>query len=65
MARYVNINTFSLHGMYRDRLIRAYLGASNPERKASRFTGFSATDDIPMAALDTRLRPLHVREPRP
>ena len=30
MARYININTFSLHGMYRDRLIRAYLGASNP-----------------------------------
>ena len=39
MARYININTFSLHGMYRDRLIRAYLGASNPKRNANRFTG--------------------------
>ena len=52
MARYVNINTFSLHAMYRDRLIRAYLGASNPERKASRFTGFAPNDDIPMSDLN-------------
>ena len=42
MARFVNINTFSLHGMYRDRLIRAYLGASNAARRASPFTGFAA-----------------------
>jgi hypothetical protein len=60
MARYVNINTFSLHGMYRDRLIRAYLGASNPKRNASRFTGFAPSDDIAMHALDPRSRPLHV-----
>jgi hypothetical protein len=60
MARFVNINTFSLHGMYRDRLVRAYLGASNPERRASRFTGFAANDDIPMHELDAGRRPLHV-----
>jgi hypothetical protein len=60
MARYVNINTFSLNGMYRDRLIRAYLGASNPRRKANRFTGFARDDDIPMHKLDLRFRPLHV-----
>ena len=35
MSRYVNINTFSLQGMYRARLVRAYLGASNPHREAS------------------------------
>lgn len=60
MSRYVNINTFSLHGMYRDRLVRAYVGASNTERKASRFTGFARNDDIPMHALDPRRRPFHV-----
>jgi hypothetical protein len=60
MARYVNINTFSLHAMYRDRLIRAYLGASNPDRRASRFTGFASNDDIPMADLDPGRRPFHV-----
>lgn len=60
MARYVNINTFSLHGMYRERLIRAYLGASNPERRASQFTGFAPDDNIPMGSLDPRRRPFHV-----
>ena len=28
-SRIVNVNRFSLHGMYRNRLVRAYLGASN------------------------------------
>lgn len=60
MARYININTFSLHGMYRDRLVRAYLGASNPRRKANKFTGFARDDDIPMHELDLRFKPLHV-----
>ncbi len=60
MARWVNINTFSLHGMYRDRLVRAYLGASNPARRASAFTGFCSGDDLPMAGLDPQLRPFHV-----
>jgi hypothetical protein len=59
MARFVNINTFSLHGMYRDRLVRAYLGGSNTARRASRFTGFAANDDIPMHQLAGN-RPLHV-----
>jgi hypothetical protein len=60
MARFININTFSLHGMYRDRLVRAYLGASNSSRRASRFTGFAANDDIPMHALDPERKPFHV-----
>jgi hypothetical protein len=60
MARYVNINTFSLLAMYRDRIIRAYLGASNPTRRASRFTGFDGNDDLPMHRLDPRLPPFHV-----
>ena len=59
MSRYVNINIFSLNGMYRDRLVRAYLGASNPNRHPNLFTGFDKDDDTPLAALrDTR--PLHV-----
>ncbi len=57
-ARFVNINTFSLHGMYRDRLIRAYLGASNAARQSNPFTGFAADDNLKLAALATR--PLQV-----
>lgn len=60
MARYININTFSLHGMYRDRLVRAYLGATNPRRKAHKFTGFARDDDIPMHKIDPQQKPLHV-----
>lgn len=60
MSRYININTFSLQGMYRARLVRAYLGASNPRREASTFTGFGPGDDFPMADLDCTRRPLHV-----
>jgi len=60
MARFININKFSLQGMYRNRLIRAYLGASNPSRDANHFTGFAQSDNIPIHRLDASLKPLHV-----
>ncbi len=50
-ARLVNTNKFSLHAMYRNRLIRAYLGASNPDRHGNPFTGFDKTDNIQMHEL--------------
>jgi hypothetical protein len=60
MARYININRFSLHAMYRNRLIRAYLGASNPKRNAARFTGFAPEDNLLMRDLRTGFKPFHV-----
>jgi hypothetical protein len=51
MARLINANKFSLHGMYRERLIRAYLGASNSNRKENPFTGFDENDNIKMRDL--------------
>jgi hypothetical protein len=42
----INVNTFSLHGMYRMRLVRAFLGASNFGRDADRFTNFDKTDNF-------------------
>lgn len=47
----VDINKFSLYMMYRLRLVRAYLGASTPERAPHPFTGFDPQDDPPLAAL--------------
>jgi Patatin-like phospholipase len=44
-GRVVNVNRFSLHGMYRNRLVRAYLGASNARRRPDPFTGFSSADN--------------------
>ncbi|HKP10819.1 MAG TPA: hypothetical protein VJZ91_01870, partial [Blastocatellia bacterium] len=48
MARLIDTNKFSLHAMYRNRLIRAYLGASNPRRSPDRFTGFDKKDNLRM-----------------
>ena len=68
MGFFVNVNKFSLHATYRDRLIRAYLGASRmaEERQPNLFTGFDPTDNIPMHELrqgqhtKTFERPFHV-----
>jgi hypothetical protein len=46
LAWRVDINKFSLHMMYRNRLVRAYLGANNRQRQAHPFTGFDPADDI-------------------
>lgn len=45
---FVNVNTFSLHAMYRNRLIRSYLGASNEKRRPNPFTNFDPADDFAM-----------------
>jgi hypothetical protein len=50
----VNVNRFSLHGLYRNRLVRAYLGASNSMREPDPFTGFAVDDNLRMHALAKR-----------
>jgi hypothetical protein len=57
----ININLFSLQGMYRMRLMRAFLGASNTFRRENPFTHFDPKDtpyetDLPSAPG----APLHV-----
>lgn len=61
----LSVNRFSLHGMYRNRLIRAYLGASRERRRPNWFTGFDPEDNVAMYALRnqqdlTKQRPLHI-----
>jgi Patatin-like phospholipase len=62
LGRLVSVNQFSLHGMYKDRLVRTFLGASRPpeKRHPSPFTGFDAADNLPMTRLAPLGRPLHV-----
>ncbi len=56
---WVNVNRFSLHAVYRNRLIRAFLGAAHaghrpePGRRngPDPFTGFAEADNLPLAAL--------------
>jgi hypothetical protein len=43
---FFSVNTFSLHGMYRSRLMRAYLGASNEFRNPDFFTNFDPDDNL-------------------
>jgi predicted acylesterase/phospholipase RssA len=48
----VDVNDFSLHHFYRNRLVRCYLGASNPKRRPEPFTGFDPNDDLALCSLD-------------
>ncbi len=48
---FVNINRFSLHALYRNRLIRCYLGATNEQRDPDPFTGFDFKDNVYMHEL--------------
>ncbi|MEP6601143.1 MAG: hypothetical protein ABJB49_04960, partial [Nitrospirota bacterium] len=56
-AGFININRFSLHALYRNRIVRAYLGASNAGRDPNVFTGFDPHDNHPMCSL--RAKPFH------
>jgi hypothetical protein len=51
MAWRVDINQFSMHMFYSNRLVSCFLGASNEERSPNRFTGYDSKDDIPLKDL--------------
>ncbi len=64
-----NINAFSLHAVYRNRLIRAFVGGARaPHRHPDGFTDFDWDDDLRVASLWDRKtlptgenwRPLHI-----
>jgi hypothetical protein len=47
----LDLNLFSMHLLYRNRLVRCYLGASRPQRSPQPFTGFDPEDDFYLAEL--------------
>jgi hypothetical protein len=51
MGLLINSNKFSLHYMWRNRIVRAYLGASNRSRCPESFTNFDPGDNIKMHEL--------------
>jgi Patatin-like phospholipase len=65
---FVNVNRFSLHTLYRNRLIRAFLGGARvPDRQPDGFTGFDWHDNLRVASLwgshppeGSYWRPFHV-----
>lgn len=54
LGRIISVNRFSLNGMYRNRLARAFLGAARPatKRRPDPFTGFDSADNVRMSRLD-------------
>jgi hypothetical protein len=55
LAFRVDINLFSMNLLYRNRLVRCYLGASRQDgkRHANPFTGFDPADDLSLAELQS------------
>ena len=51
-SRRININEFSLHHFYKNRLVRCFLGASHGRnRQPNPLTGFDPADDFPLSVL--------------
>jgi hypothetical protein len=57
LSKLMKINDFSLHGIYRSRLVRCYLGASNSGRKAQPFIDFDSSDEISLHDLRKQTGP--------
>lgn len=48
---HVNVNRFSMHAVYRNRLTRAFLGSARSTREPDTFTGFDPADNMPLSDL--------------
>jgi len=57
LVRRINVNRFSMHGVYRNRLTRAFLGAVRRNRTPDPFTGFDPEDNPRMVELRPREGP--------
>jgi hypothetical protein len=52
LSRYIGVNRFSLHALYGNRLVRAYLAAARlKDRKADKETDFDTEDNLRLAQL--------------
>ena len=51
LGRRINVNRFSMHAVYRNRLIPAFLGSARQVRQPDTFTGLDAHDNPRMADL--------------
>ena len=51
----IGVNKFSMQALYRNRIVRAYLGASRYRRDPDKFTGFDENDNLQMWELQPEL----------
>lgn len=55
LSRVINVNRFSMHALYRNRLVRAFLGSARVmKRKPDPFTGFDPDDNVHLANLQPK-----------
>jgi hypothetical protein len=59
LVKAVDLNLFSAHAFYTNRLARTFLGATREERAPNPYTGFDAGDDMPLQELQGQ-RPIHL-----
>lgn len=59
LMRHVDLNLFSAHSFYVNRLARTFLGASRAKRSPERYTGFDPADDLKLSDLAGQ-RPIHL-----
>jgi hypothetical protein len=52
LGGHINVNRFSMHGVYRNRLVRAFLGTARRRRQPDDFTGLDPDDNPRMADLE-------------
>jgi hypothetical protein len=53
LSFFINVNRFSMHALYRNRLVRAFLGSARAgARKADPFTSFDQKDNLPLAMVE-------------
>src|SRR5262249_339719 len=53
-GRHINVNRFSMHAVYRTRLVRAFLGTARIRRVPDEFTGIDPRDNSRMSALSAK-----------
>ena len=51
IGRFVNVNRYTMHAVYRNRLTRAFLGSACAGRHAEPFSEFDPADNVPLAGL--------------
>jgi Patatin-like phospholipase len=62
-AMKIDVNRFSMHGVYRNRLVRAFLGGARARRKADPFTDFDPADNHRVSELKAKKDKLRVLYP--
>lgn len=55
LSLFIGVNKFSMQALYRNRIMRAYLGASREDRDPDGFTGFDENDNLQMWELRPEL----------